>query len=98
MQNVKDAFLQEYVTANGRLVSGTQTAYALALQFDMLPESMRSQAAARLAQNVKDYDYHITTGFLGSSYISPVLSRFGYSELAFKLLMQDSYPSWLYPV
>jgi alpha-L-rhamnosidase len=98
LQNVKDAFLQEYVTANGRLVSGTQTAYALALQFDMLPESMRSQAAARLAQNVKDYDYHITTGFLGSSYISPVLSRFGYSELAFKLLMQDSYPSWLYPV
>jgi alpha-L-rhamnosidase len=43
LKNVKDAFLKEYVTANGRLVSGTQTAYVLALNFDMLPENLRNK-------------------------------------------------------
>jgi len=51
LQQIKDAFVREYLTPNGRLVSGTQTAYVLALQFDMLPEPLRKQAAARLAQN-----------------------------------------------
>ncbi|HVM89494.1 MAG TPA: family 78 glycoside hydrolase catalytic domain [Puia sp.] len=98
LQKVKDAFVKEYVTPNGRLVSGTQTAYTLALHFDMLPEPFREQAAAKLAANVKDYGNHITTGFLGASYISHVLSRFGYTSVAYKLLLQDTYPSWLYPV
>jgi alpha-L-rhamnosidase len=95
---VKTAFLREYVTPNGALVSGTQTAYVLALQFDMLPDSLRTQAAARLADNVKSYNNHLTTGFLGTPYLCHVLTRFGYTDLAFKLLMQDTYPSWLYPV
>ncbi|MBS1666627.1 MAG: family 78 glycoside hydrolase catalytic domain [Bacteroidetes bacterium] len=98
LKKIKDAYLKEYVTPNGRLISGTQTAYVLALQFDMLPETMRAQAAQRLVDNIKDYDYHITTGFLGASYISHVLTRFGYDDIAYKLLLQDDYPSWLYPV
>jgi len=98
LQKIKDAFVKEYVTPSGRLVSSTQTAYVLALNFDMLPESLRAQAAERLANNVKDYDFHLTTGFLGTPYLCHVLSRFGYEDVAFKLLMQESYPSWLYPV
>ena len=98
LQKIKDAFVKEYMTSNGRLVSGTQTAYVLALQFDMLPESLRTQAAERLAQNVKDYGNHLTTGFLGTPYLCHVLSRFGYTDVAYKLLMQETYPSWLYPV
>jgi len=98
LQKVKTAFLKEYVTPSGRLVSSSQTAYVLALQFDMLPEDMRAQAAARLAENIKSYDKHLTTGFLGTPYLCHVLSRFGYEELAYDLLMQRTYPSWLYPV
>jgi alpha-L-rhamnosidase len=98
LQKIKDAFLKEYVTPNGRLVSGTQTAYVLALNFDMLPESLRAQAAARLAENIKSYDNHLTTGFLGTPYLCEVLTRFGYDSVAYKLLLQDTYPSWLYPV
>jgi alpha-L-rhamnosidase len=64
----------------------------------MLPEELRKQAAARLAQNVKDYNNHLTTGFLGTPYLCHVLSRFGYTDVAYKLLLQESYPSWLYPV
>jgi alpha-L-rhamnosidase len=98
LEKIKTAFVKEYMTPNGRLVSGTQTAYVLALNFDMLPESLRAQAAERLAANVKDYDDHLTTGFLGTPYLCHVLSRFGYIDVAFKLLLQDTYPSWLYPV
>ncbi|TDQ06948.1 glycoside hydrolase family 78 protein [Pedobacter metabolipauper] len=95
---IKKAFVNEYLTPNGRMVSGSQTAYVLALQFDMLPEDQRQQAAQRLARNVRDYGNHLTTGFLGTPYLCHVLSRFGYSDVAYDLLLQESYPSWLYPV
>lgn len=98
LEKIKAAFLKEYLTPNGRLVSGSQTAYTLALHFDMLPEALRAQAAERLATNVKDYNNHLTTGFLGTPYLCHVLTRFGYTDIAFKLLMQETYPSWLYPV
>jgi alpha-L-rhamnosidase len=98
LQKIKAAFLKEYVTPNGRLLSGTQTAYVLALNFDMLPHEMRKDAAERLVENVKSYGNHLTTGFLGTPYLCHVLSRFGYTDIAYKLLLQETYPSWLYPV
>ena len=98
LQKIKEAFLTEYVTPNGRLVSSTQTAYVLALNFDMLPEALRKQAAERLLENVKVYGNHLTTGFLGTPYLCHVLTRFGYTDMAYNLLLQEKYPSWLYPV
>jgi len=98
LQKVKDAFLREYATPDGRLVSNTQTAYVLALQFDMLPEAVRPAAAERLVHNIRDYNNHLTTGFLGTPYLCHVLSRFGYSDVAYTLLLQQTYPSWLYLV
>lgn len=98
LRRIKDAFTKEYMTPSGRLISGTQTAYVLALNFDMLPESLRAAAAARLAENVKSYDNHLTTGFLGTPYLCHVLTRFGYIDIAYDLLQQETYPSWLYPV
>ena len=95
---IKDAYLREYMTPDGRLVSGTQTAYVLALQFDMLPETLRKQAVERLVKNIQDYNYHLTTGFLGTPYLCHVLSRYNQTDVAYRLLLQDSYPSWLYPV
>ncbi len=98
LQKVKTAFQKEYMTSTGRLVSGTQTAYVLALNFDMLPNEIRMQTADRLSENIKSYGNHLTTGFLGTPYLCHVLTRFGYDSVAFKLLMQETYPSWLYPV
>ncbi|MBI3717945.1 MAG: family 78 glycoside hydrolase catalytic domain [Sphingobacteriales bacterium] len=98
LSKIKEAFNKEYVTNNGRLVSSTQTAYVLALNFDMLPEALREQAAKRLAENVKSYGNHLTTGFLGTPYLCHVLTRYGYTDVAYKLLLQETYPSWLYPV
>lgn len=98
LAKVKSAFLREYMTSSGRLVSGTQTAYVLALHFDMLPENLRASAAERLVENIKSYGYHLTTGFLGTPYLTHVLSRYGYTDVAYRLLLQENYPSWLYPV
>ena len=98
LKNLKEAFQKEYITPNGRLISGTQTAYVLALNFDMLPENLRAQTVDKLADNIKSYGNHLTTGFLGTPYLCHVLNRFGKTDVAFTLLMQETYPSWLYPV
>lgn len=98
LQKIKEAFVKEYMTPSGRLVSGTQTAYVLALNFDMLPETLRQQAADRLVENINSYGNHLTTGFLGTPYLCHVLTRFGHTDLAYKLLLRKDYPSWLYPV
>ncbi|MDT8402244.1 MAG: family 78 glycoside hydrolase catalytic domain, partial [Bacteroidales bacterium] len=95
---IKDIFNNEFVTPNGQLVSNTQTAYVLALQFDLLPEKMRKQAVSRLLTNIREYGNHITTGFLGTPYINHVLTRFGQIDVAYELLLQETWPSWLYPV
>jgi len=98
LAKIKEAYIKENMTPSGKLISNTQTAYVLALQFDMLPENLRAQAAQRLVDNVRDYGNHLTTGFLGTPYLCHVLSRFGHENVAYDLLMQEKYPSWLYPV
>jgi alpha-L-rhamnosidase len=98
LENIKSAFQDEFVTKRGRLSSNTQTAYTLALNFSLLPADLRTQAAARLARDVRAFDNHLTTGFLGTPYLCHVLSRYGHLDVAYDLLNQETYPSWLYPV
>jgi alpha-L-rhamnosidase len=95
---IRDAFNREYVSASGRVYSGSQTSYVLALMFDLLPESKRQNAASYLVNDIKNRGNHLSTGFLGTSYLCHVLSRFGHDAVAYDLLFQESFPSWLYPV
>jgi alpha-L-rhamnosidase len=97
LARIKKVFLEEFVTPDGRLASNTQTAYALALGFNILPEQFRASAARRLAENVRAFK-HITTGFLGAPLICQVLADYGYWDEAFLLLNRKEYPSWLYPI
>ncbi len=97
LAKIKAAFQREFVTGAARVGEGTQTAYALALQFDLLPEEMRATAARRLAEDVRRRK-HLTTGFLGTPHLCHVLSRYGYLDEAYLLLNREDYPSWLYPV
>jgi alpha-L-rhamnosidase len=94
---IRAAWNREYVTASGRLSSNTQTAYALALEFDLLPEEMRGDAGRRLAADVRQFG-HLTTGFLGTPYLTDALSRTGHLDEAYTLLLNRKYPSWLYPI
>jgi len=94
---IKAAFCQEYVTPNGRLVSHTQTAYLLAIAFDLLPDNMKHKAAGFLSEDVEKFG-HLTTGFVGTPLLCSTLSAINRDDLAFRLLMNKNYPSWLYPV
>ncbi len=97
LQHIRSAFQKEFVTPNGRLSSNTQTAYALALAFDLLPEPQRQQAADRLAADVRHFQ-HLTTGFLGTPVLCKALSDYGHLDEAYMLLNRKEYPSWLYPI
>lgn len=94
---IKKAFINEFVTPAGRLVSHTQTAYSLAIAFDLLPENLVPKAAEYLAEDVKKMG-HLTTGFVGTPLLCNTLSSQGYGDVAFMLLNRKEYPSWLYPV
>jgi alpha-L-rhamnosidase len=93
------AFAGEYVTPAGRLASDSQTAYALALRFDLLPEpGQRDRAGRRLAELVERAGHTIATGFVGTPLVSDALCDAGFAGAAYRLLLQDACPSWLYPV
>lgn len=97
-EKVKAAFLREYATPSGRLVSHSQTAYVLALNFDLLPPDLRPAAIQHLTNDIRERKKHLATGFLGTPYLCHVLSSNGHTDLAYDLLLQETYPSWLYPV
>jgi alpha-L-rhamnosidase len=95
---VRDAFQREFCLNGGRLTVETQTAYLLALAFDLIPEGDRNAAANRLVALIRDNDWHLSTGFIGISFLNPVLTLTGHADVAYRLLLQETYPSWLYPV
>ncbi len=97
-RDVRAAFQREFVSATGRVGENTQTAYALAIAFGLLPDSLVPAAAARLAADVRARGMHLTTGFLGTPQLLPVLGATGHLDVAYGLLLQRSYPSWLYPI
>lgn len=98
-QDVGKAFVEEYVTGSGRMASDAQTAYALALQFDLLPTtSQRERAGQRLQHLVQLEKYRIGTGFVGTPLMCDALANADYLDDAYFLLLQPECPSWLYPV
>jgi len=96
-ERIRAAFQREYVTETGRITSNTQTAYVLALDFDLLPDSLRAEGARRLDEDVRRMG-HLTTGFLGTPALTRMLSEHGYLDDAYRLLLNEEYPSWLYEV
>ena len=98
-EKARSAFVREYVTPAGRLMNDAETAYALAIAFDLLPTAgQRQHAGNRLAELVRDSGYRIRTGFVGRPLICDALCSTGHHQAAYRLLMQRECPSWLYPV
>lgn len=95
---VADAYVSVFTDGNGKLKKEFQTAYVLPLAFDMFPEEVREKAAKNLAALVKSNDYCIATGFPGTPFILFALADNGCEDEAFKMLMNDKCPSWLYEV
>jgi alpha-L-rhamnosidase len=96
---VRAAFQAEYVTPNGRVISDSASAYALALEFALLPDpQQRRNAGQRLAALARESGYRISTGFVGTPLICDALCSVGEYETAYRLLTQKDCPSWLYPI
>ena len=88
----------EYITPNGRVASDTMTAQAIALAFGIVPKEHRKNGAKALSENAKAHSYKVTTGFAGTPYLLFALSDNGYIDTAFKILLNSSFPGWLYEV
>ena len=96
---IRAAFVANYVSPDGMIRGDTQTGYVLALHFDLLPESMRPVATRRLVENITmKRKGHLSTGFLGVGALNPTLTAIGHSDVAYQLLTNDTYPSWGYSI
>ncbi|MEU8664410.1 family 78 glycoside hydrolase catalytic domain [Actinoplanes philippinensis] len=93
---IRAAFNEQYVSADGTIVSDCTTVYTLALVFGLVDDE--ATAGRRLAGLVADSGYRISTGFAGTPYILDALTRTGHLDVAYRLLLERGCPSWLYPV
>jgi alpha-L-rhamnosidase len=95
---IKAAFRQKFISDDGKITSNEQTAYLLALAFDLVPASLRPAMIKHLERAIADKGNHLSTGFLGTPLLTPVLSAIGRSDLAYAVLQQETYPGWLFSV
>ena len=96
---IGDAFNKKYLNVKTfQYESNTQTANLLPLAFGITPDWLADKVIANVAIDIKKKDMHLSTGFLGTGYILPMLSEYGYHDLAYKLASQNTYPSWGYMV
>lgn len=97
-RHIVKAFRRRFVSADGLLAAGTQTSYVLALHFDLLPEELRPAATRELVRDIEKRQDHLATGFVGTPYLLNVLEKNGRLDMAYRLLEQETFPSWLFPV
>jgi len=95
---IRQAFIDRYISADGLVKGNTQCGYVMALKFDLLPAELRAKAADHLEADIIAKGYHLSTGFVGVSYLLPVLTKAGKTDTAYRLLTQDTFPSWLFSV
>lgn len=97
-EGVRGAFVRAFVAPDGRVKGDTQTAYSLALAFDLIPEDRRAAAVDHLAADVRAHGGHLTTGFLGSAELAAVLTHFGHTDAAYRMVLQPTPPGWGYQI
>ncbi|WP_066324584.1 MULTISPECIES: alpha-L-rhamnosidase [Metabacillus] len=97
-EDIRNAIQNEYISPNGRITIDTQTAYVLALFMDLVSEDHKQRVADDLANCFMKDNKHLKTGFVGTPYICQVLSKYGHNDLAYTLLLNEDYPSWLYAI
>jgi alpha-L-rhamnosidase len=99
-ETLKKLFQQRYITPDGNLMSSSQTGIALAVQFGLYPDDrqQRKTASQALDRLVRTARFHISTGFAGTPVIAHALTTIGRPQLAYRMLLEKTCPSWLYPV
>ena len=96
--HIREAYAKAYLGADGSVAGETQTSYLLTLYAGLAPESSRAAITDKLVANIKAHDGHLTTGFLGTPFLLFALSDNNRTDIAYDLLMQETYPSWGYMI
>lgn len=95
-ENIKAEFRTRFLTP---VRQTTQTAYLMALGFDLLEGTGETeQFKRRLSNAIRSNGYKLNTGFAGTAILCTTLSHFGLTDYAYDLLLQRECPSWLYSV
>jgi alpha-L-rhamnosidase len=97
-EDIKRAFNKAYVAPDGRIKGNTQTCYVMALYFNLLPEDKRPLAAKYLVEDIAARGGCLSTGFVGTSMLMPVLAQTGHQDVAYRLLLNETFPSWGYSI
>ncbi|REE92775.1 alpha-L-rhamnosidase [Paenibacillus taihuensis] len=95
---IRSSFEAKYVQPSGEMTIPTQTAQVIGLYFGLLHGDAREKAISKLMELLEESDHHLKTGFVGTPYLNFALSENGQNDEAYKLLLQQDYPSWLYQV
>jgi alpha-L-rhamnosidase len=92
---IREAFVTAYRQPDGSIYTGTQTTYGIALGMDMIADpKQREQTAAKFVEKLAADNDHLRTGFLGTPWLLPALTKIGRDDLAMRLLLNEDYPSW----
>lgn len=97
-RTIKAAFVKNFIADDGKILESSQTGYALAFTMNLVPENLKEKAAAQFEAEVARFDNHLATGFIGTPRLLPGLAEAGKIDLAYQLLMNKDYPSWLFQV
>jgi alpha-L-rhamnosidase len=95
---VREAWIRNFLNDDGSIKESGQTGYALAFTMDLLPSDKRAAAAEQFAKAIERKNSHLATGFIGTPRLLPALTRAGKTDLAYKLFLTDTFPSWLFQV
>jgi len=96
--DIRAAFNKAYVAEDGRIRGDTQAGYAIALHFDLLPEKTRPLAMKYMLEGIDRYKGHMSTGFHSTYRMMLELTRAGHSDVAYKLINTQTFPSWGYSI
>jgi alpha-L-rhamnosidase len=96
VQSIRVAFQKAYIKQDGEVGTGTQTSYVVALYTRMAPESLEPLLVDRLVKDIESRNWHLSTGFLGTPFLLFTLADHGRTDVAYRLLLNDTYPSWGY--
>ena len=96
VQNIRVAFQKAYIKDDGEVGTGTQTSYVVALYTKMAPATLEPLLVDKLAKDIEARNWHLSTGFLGTPFLLFTLANHGRSDVAYRLLLNDTYPSWGY--
>jgi len=96
LQNIRSAYQKTYIKNDGTVGTGTQTSYVVTLYTHLAPPSLEPAMVDKLVKDIESRDGHLSTGFLGTPFLLFTLSDHGRSDVAYRLLLNETYPSWGY--